>query len=103
MGAEIKKNENLINGRERVILIPKRIQELTCINIVRILKKMRKREWAYVLGNSNPPDPCNLLVSVIPVPPMLIRPTVDMMGEKTNEDDLSIKLFELLNQKKNLK
>ena len=46
-----------------------------------------------------PPNPLNLLVSIIPVPPLCIRPTVEMGNNKTNENDITLKIFELIKQK----
>ena len=43
-----------------------------------------------------------MLTSIIPVPPLCIRPTVLMNGGKTNEDDLTIKLLEIQKQIKQI-
>jgi len=42
------------------------------------------------------------MVRIIPVPPMIIRPSVSMGLDKTNEDELTVKLLEFLLEKKNL-
>ncbi len=36
-----------------------------------------------------------MIVNTLPVPPLCIRPTVTMGANKTNEDDLTIKLLEI--------
>ena len=41
-------------------------------------------------------SPIDLLIKYIPVPPLPIRPTVTMSLEGTNEDDLTIKLREMI-------
>ena len=74
-------------------------RELTVVEIKEILKRIDPKHWCYFLGNSKAPSPLGMLVETIPVPPLCIRPTVKITEEKNNEDDLTIKLFEMLKQK----
>ena len=48
-------------------------------------------------------SPLDLLINYIPVPPLPIRPTVTMSLEGTNEDDLTIKLREMIHVNKCIK
>lgn len=43
--------------------------------------------------------PENLIVTTIPVPPVCIRPSVEMEGVGSNEDDISMKLTQVGAQK----
>lgn len=74
-------------------------RELTIIEIKEILKRIDTRHWNYFLGNDNAPSPLGMLIESIPVPPLCIRPTVKITEEKNNEDDLTIKMFEMMKQK----
>ena len=101
-----KSNENLYENIKNALIDfnppttskidVKREYELSVYQIQYILKKIDKFHWAFLLGNPTPPSPLNLLVNYIPVPPLSIRPTVSMGVDKTNEDDLTIKLYEFL-------
>lgn len=62
---------------------------------MKILQRIEISHWRFLLQNENPSEPTTLLISILPVPPMCIRPTVPMGGGKTNEDDLTIKLLEI--------
>ena len=48
-------------------------------------------------------SPIDLLINYVPVPPLPIRPTVTMSLEGTNEDDLTIKLREIIHVNKVIK
>ncbi|EJW04187.1 hypothetical protein EDEG_01519 [Edhazardia aedis USNM 41457] len=47
-------------------------------------------------------NPVNLLIKSIPVPPSIIRPSVKML-QTSNEDDLTVKLCEIISTNNNLK
>lgn len=47
--------------------------------------------------------PSDLLITHIPVPPSCIRPSVPVTQNTTNEDDLTIKLVEILQLNSNIK
>lgn len=47
--------------------------------------------------------PQDLIITHIPVPPSCIRPSVAVSSNTTNEDDLTIKLAEVLQLNSNLK
>lgn len=87
---------NIANGTSKSNIIDE--FELSPDHVFKILCNINIEHWKYLLMNKNPPLPQNLIISVIPVPPLSIRPTVSMADNKTNEDDLTIKLFELIKQ-----
>ena len=91
---EQKKISNeLIDDVERSIQI-----ELTPLRAYNILKNMIKEDINYFLMDANFQRPEDLLVTHIIVPPVCIRPTVKVGGDRTNEDDMTIKLYEIIKQ-----
>lgn len=94
--SELILHNGTANGLSRSKLVDE--YELTPDHVFKILSNINLEHWKYLLMNKNPPLPQNLIISVIPVPPLSIRPTVSMADNKTNEDDITIKLFEILKQ-----
>lgn len=47
--------------------------------------------------------PKDLIITQILVPPVCIRPTVELSNGKTNEDDLTIKIYEILRANKTIR
>ena len=72
---------------------------MTVNEIKQVLNKIDMAHWRYFLSNKNAPSPLGLIVEAVPVPPLCIRPTVKITDEKNNEDDATIKLFEMIKQK----
>ena len=75
-----------------------KIYEITPESCLQIMKRINYAHWCYLLQNDNAPSPQNLIVSLVQVPPKVLRPTVNMHHDQTNEDDLTMKLLELLRQ-----
>jgi DNA-directed RNA polymerase beta' subunit len=75
---------------------------LTPYDVKIILKKIDMDHWRYFLNNSDAPSPIGMLVDTVPVPPLCIRPTVRMTDEKKNEDDATVKIFEMIKQKESI-
>ena len=96
--------KNLLNEKKKKNINenPQKFFELNPNIIRRFLKSLNKFHWKFLLMNPTPPKPENLIVSIIPVPPICIRPSVEMSDNRSNEDDLTIKIFELIQQKYNL-
>lgn len=67
--------------------------------VATVLQKIPLRDWQYFLLSPTPPPPITLVSKVIPVPPLQIRPSVAINEEESNEDALTIKLFELVHTK----
>ena len=76
----------------------KEATEITPLRALELFKKMRKDEISMLMLDSEKQSPIDLLVEYILVPPLSIRPTVKVGGDKTNEDDMTIKVYELLKQ-----
>lgn len=70
------------------------INPLTCMNLFRMIDE---DEYPF-LGVRE--SPCNLIIQSLLVPPACIRPSVDMQEEGFNEDDLTVKLSEIINTNK---
>ncbi len=66
------------------------INPLTCLNI---FKMIHPKDY-YYLGLKYPP--MNFIIENMIVPPACIRPSVDMSEEGFNEDDLTVKLSEIV-------
>lgn len=66
--------------------------ELSALYVYNLFKRINKSDWA-VLGIGC--DPINLIIKTLPVPPTCIRPSVKMHNS-SNEDDLTIKLAEII-------
>ena len=73
-----------------------KIYEITPESCLQIFKRLNYSHWCYLLQNTNAPIPENLIVSLIQVPPKILRPTINMSHEQTNEDDLTMKILELI-------
>ena len=72
--------------------------EITPMKAVELFRKMRKEEVGMLLMDSENQSPVDLMVEFVIVPPTCIRPTVKVGGDKTNEDDMTIKVYEILKQ-----
>ena len=77
-------------------------RELTPYDVKDILQKINLDHWKYFLNNWDAPSPLGMLVDVVPVPPLCIRPSVRMTDEKKNEDDTTVKIFEMIKQKESI-
>lgn len=75
-----------------------KIYEITPDSCLKIFKKLNYAHWCYLLQNANAPAPENLIVSLVQVPPRILRPSITMQHEQTNEDDLTMKLLEMIRQ-----
>lgn len=94
-----KKKYVPIKGRSNIELKKDQFfRELTPYDVKEILQRIDPDHWKYFLSNSDAPSPMGMLVETVPVPPLCIRPTVKMTDEKKNEDDATIKIFEMIKQ-----
>ncbi|AFM98532.1 DNA-directed RNA polymerase subunit beta' [Encephalitozoon hellem ATCC 50504] len=73
------------------------INPLTALNVF----KMMKEDDYELLGFSESPE--RLIIQNVIVPPSCIRPSVSMDDEGTNEDDITIKISEIVHTNKVLK
>lgn len=77
-----------------------KIYEITPDSCYQLLKRINYSHWCYLLQNSNAPPPENLIISLVQIPPKILRPSVNMHHDQTNEDDLTMKLLEIIRHSK---
>ncbi|KAI5152358.1 DNA-directed RNA polymerase III subunit RPC1 [Enteropsectra breve] len=70
------------------------IVELNPQTVLNIFEMIEEDDYPY-LGIKL--SPCSFIITVLPVPPSCIRPSVDMMDQGFNEDDLTVKFSEIIN------
>jgi DNA-directed RNA polymerase II subunit RPB1 len=70
-------------------------EEVTPLKAFRILEKITARDAQY-LGFTELAHPSHLIISVLPVPPPCVRPSVLMDGSRRGEDDLTQKLVDII-------
>ena len=77
--------------------------ELTSPYIYSLFSHISPEDIIFLGMDGENSSPIDLLINYIPVPPLPIRPTVTMSLEGTNEDDLTIKLREMIHVNKAIK
>ena len=77
--------------------------ELTSPYIYSLFSHISPEDIIFLGMDGENSSPIDLLINYIPVPPLPIRPTVTMSLEGTNEDDLTIKLREMIHVNKVIK
>ena len=77
--------------------------ELTSPYIYSLFSHISPEDIIFLGMDGENSSPIDLLISYIPVPPLPIRPTVTMNLDGTNEDDLTIKLREMIHVNKYIK
>ena len=77
--------------------------ELTSPFIYSLFSHISPEDIIFLGMDGENSSPIDLLINYIPVPPLPIRPTVTMSLEGTNEDDLTIKLREMIHVNKAIK
>ncbi len=79
------------------------VEELTSQKVFNLFLKIPKDELIFFDMNLEHTKPIDLLVHYIIVPPLTIRPTVQIDHGSTNEDDLTIKIGEMIQLNKFIK
>ncbi len=87
-GVYNKDIENIFNN--------KLYEELSSFKVFNLFNRIPKEEIIFFDMNYNFSNPIDLLVQYIIVPPLSIRPTVQVGFGTTNEDDLTIKIGEMI-------
>lgn len=72
--------------------------EITPLKAIELFRKVRKEEAAVLMIDSEKQCILDFISEYILVPPNCVRPTVKVGGDKTNEDDMTIKIYEILRQ-----
>ena len=85
------------------LLNNKLYEELSSQKVFHLFSKIPKEEIIFFDMNFNFANPIDLLVQYIIVPPLSIRPTVQIGFGTTNEDDLTIKIGEMIQLNKLIK
>lgn len=67
--------------------------ELNPLTVYNLFKNIKETDLLFLSCK----NPCNLLIKTLLVPPCCIRPSVDMDQDGFNEDDLTVKLSEIIN------
>ena len=93
-----KDMENSINNMNT-----KYTEELTSTKVFQLFSKIPKEDIIFFDMDINNAQPIDLLLQYVLVPPLPIRPTVQMGLNSTNEDDLTIKIREMIHLNKYIK
>ena len=72
--------------------------ELTAVEVMELFRNMIESDIKLFCIDPKVQRPENLLVEYVLAPPVGVRPTVKVGGDRTNEDDMTIKLYEILKQ-----
>ena len=75
---------------------PSFTEELTPLKVQTLFQNILQSDIPYLELNPQLSAPQDLIINCLLVPPVCIRPTVPMGQGSTNEDDLTIKLTEIL-------
>ena len=83
-------NENIEQSLRGVI------EELDPLKVLNLFTRIRDEDVILFDMDINYCKPTDLLITHIPVPPSCIRPSVAVSHNTSNEDDLTIKIAEIL-------
>jgi DNA-directed RNA polymerase III subunit RPC1 len=72
------------------------IEELDPLKVYNIFAKIREEDIPLLHMNPQFCRPIDLLIFQLPVPPLCIRPSVAVSQTVKNEDDLTVKLSEII-------
>lgn len=94
-----QENEELINGMKK---IKESLTPRDCYNILRNISD----NDCYLLGfNPKMQRPEDLIITIFPIPPVIIRPTakVDFLSSATMEDSLTLKISDIITSNKRVR
>ena len=77
--------------------------ELSPLKVLELFEKIPEQDVYFLNMNPKFVKPKDLIVTQILVPPVCIRPTVELSNGKTNEDDLTIKIYEISRANKTIR
>ncbi|XP_071130930.1 DNA-directed RNA polymerase III subunit RPC1-like [Mytilus edulis] len=87
----------LDHNKEIEALIPKNLEVLNPLDVLQLLQRIPDEEVPLILMNNEVGKPSDLIQTRILVPPICIRPSVvSDLKSGTNEDDITMKLTEIL-------
>lgn len=93
---EFALSRSLIKDLESGNTFNKVFEDLTSIKVYNLFKNIRVEDIKYFLMSHQINHPLDLLVHHVIVPPLPIRPSVQVGFNVTNEDDLTMKLLEMI-------
>jgi len=74
----------------------KYVEDITPLRTYQLFEKIRTEDICLLGMNSEYGKPIDMILTHLPVPPICIRPSVNVTDEVTNEDDLTVKLGEIV-------
>lgn len=80
-----------------------KICELTPLKTLELFEKIPDHDVYFLNMNPEFVKPKDLIITQILVPPVCIRPTVELSNDNTNEDDLTLTLYQILRANKTIK
>ena len=92
---EIKDGKNFKSYKKDIILDP--------LQIFFILQRINRIDYELLDLDPFGTKPENFLLSILPIPPLVIRPRISISSKFTNEDDLTIRLAEIQNLNSKIK
>lgn len=98
-----KISSNFVEAKLENLLDSAKTTELTPLKVLELFEKIPDQDVYFLNMNPSFVRPKDLIITQILVPPVCIRPTVELSDGKTNEDDLTIKLYEVLRANKTIK
>ena len=84
-------------------LVENSYEELTPLKVYNIFQRIPDEDAVFFDMNHNNSRPVDILVHTVLVPPVSIRPTVQVGYNVTNEDDLTIKIKDIVELNKKIR
>jgi len=102
-GNPYRNSSILVETRFENLIENTKINELSPLKVLELFEKIPDYDVYFLNMNPRFVKPKHLIVTQILVPPVCIRPTVELTNGKTNEDDLTIKIYEILRANKTIR
>ncbi len=85
-----------ISNKEVEGALKKYVEDITPVRALQLFEKIRPEDVCLFDMNPDLCKPADMLITHLPVPPISIRPSVQASEDVTNEDDLTVKLGEII-------
>lgn len=72
------------------------MEDLDPLKVYKMFMKIRDEDVILFDMDQNLSKPIDMLITQIPVPPVCIRPSVAVSSTTSNEDDLTVKMAEII-------
>lgn len=93
MEKQLKASQDLLVDIEKV-----EIQELNPVDVIELFRAIEDKDVQLLMIDNDVQRPEDLMIEYVIAPPVSIRPTVKVGGDQTNEDDMTVKLYEIMKQ-----